>query len=194
MKKVLAILLAAIMLLPVMSFASADEPALSGTLTIWAWGADAEAEQREAIIQAFIKAHPELKVEYSIIPTADSVWDQKAAAALTSGSAPDVMQMSPDYFGMNTKYYMDLRPFVERDGINLDEVLVPGMIDGYYDTDGKLEGLAEQVEALQKSDAYLFDTNTGTQRGGIVGNPDVGNATSANDAVNQAIRALSGRS
>ena len=63
MKKVLAILLAAIMLLSVMSFASADEPALSGTLTIWAWGADAEAEQREAIIQAFIKAHPELKVE-----------------------------------------------------------------------------------------------------------------------------------
>lgn len=46
MKKVLAILLAAIMLLSVMSFASADEPALSGTLTIWAWGADAEAEQR----------------------------------------------------------------------------------------------------------------------------------------------------
>ena len=58
MKKVLAILLAAIMLLSVMSFASADEPALSGTLTIWAWGADAEAEQREAIIQAIIKAHP----------------------------------------------------------------------------------------------------------------------------------------
>jgi ABC-type sugar transport system, periplasmic component len=41
---------------------------------------------------------------------------------------------------MNTKYYMDLRPFVERDGINLEEVLLPGMIDGYYDADGKLEG------------------------------------------------------
>ena len=34
MKKVLAILLAAIMLLSVMSFASADEPALSGTLKL----------------------------------------------------------------------------------------------------------------------------------------------------------------
>ena len=140
MKKVLSLVLAAVMLLSLVSFAHADEPALSGKLTIWAWGADAEAEQRDAIIQAFIKAHPELEVEYSIIPTADSVWDQKAAAALTSGSAPDVIQMSPDYFGMNTKYYQDLRPYVERDGINLDEVLVPGMIDGYYDTDGKLEG------------------------------------------------------
>ena len=42
--------------------------------------------------------------------------------------------------GMNTDYYMDLNPYVEKDGVNLDDVLVPGIIDGYYDTDGKLEG------------------------------------------------------
>ena len=41
---------------------------------------------------------------------------------------------------MNTQYYMDLNPLVERDGVKLDEVLLPGMIDGYYDADGKLEG------------------------------------------------------
>ena len=83
MKKVLAVLMALALVLTMCSFAAA-ESGLSGKLTIWAWGADAEAEQREAIIQAFIKNHPELEVEYSIIPTADSVWDQKAAAALTS--------------------------------------------------------------------------------------------------------------
>ncbi|NLC33060.1 MAG: sugar ABC transporter substrate-binding protein [Clostridiales bacterium] len=138
-KKFLSMLLATVMLMSLVTIVTAEE-ALSGKLTIWAWGADAEAEQREAIIQAFIKAHPELEVEYSIIPTADSVWDQKATAALTSGSGPDLIQMSPDYFGMNTKYYLDLRPYVERDGIDLDAVLVPGMINGYYDTDGKLEG------------------------------------------------------
>ena len=77
---------------------------------------------------------------------------------------------------------------------NVDVIWPLLNLDKITENDGKLEGLAEQVEALQKSDAYLFDTNTGTQRGGIVGNPDVGNATSANDAVNQAIRALSGRS
>ena len=141
MKKFFALLLAVAMLMSLAAVATAEEEGgLSGKLTIWAWGADAEAEQREAIIQAFIAAHPELEVEYSIIPTADSVWDQKAAAALTSGSAPDVIQMSPDYFGMNTKYYQDLRPYVEADGIDLDAVLVPGMIDGYYDTDGKQQG------------------------------------------------------
>lgn len=119
---------------------SVDGSKLSGKLTIWAWGAGAEAIAREEAIEIFIADHPELEVEYSIIPTADSVWDQKASAALATGGAPDVIQMSPDYFGMNTEYYMDLNAYVEADGVNLDEVLVDGMLSGYYDTDGKLEG------------------------------------------------------
>ena len=76
---------------------------------------------------------------------------------------------------------------------NVDVIWPLLNLDKITENDGKLEGLSEQVEALQKSDAYLFDINTGTQRGGVVGSPDVSNSTSANDAVNQAIRALSGR-
>lgn len=61
------------------------------------------------------------------------------------------------------------------------------------DDDGNLNGLAEQVEALKSSYGYLFDSNPGNNRGGFAGTPDVGNgAGSPNDAVNQAIRALSG--
>ena len=117
-----------------------DGSKLSGNLEIWAWGADLEAQARKEAIEIFISDHPELKITYSIIPTADSAWDQKASAALAAGNAADVMQMSPDYFGMNTRYYLDLRPYVEADGVDLDTVLTPGMLDGYYDTDGKLEG------------------------------------------------------
>ena len=113
---------------------------LSGNLVIWAWGADQEAKAREKAIEIFIAGHPELHVTYSIIPTANSAWDQKASAALAAGTGPDVIQMSPDYFGMNTKYYRDLRPYVKADGVDLNTVLVKGMLDGYYDTDGKLEG------------------------------------------------------
>lgn len=122
------------------SEAAAPSADLSGDLDIWAWGADDEAKSREGALEIFVAEHPELNVTYTIIPTADSVWDQKAAAALSSGSAGDVMQMSPDYYGMNTEYYIDLNPYVEAEGVNLDDVLVPGIIDGYYDTDGKLEG------------------------------------------------------
>ena len=61
------------------------------------------------------------------------------------------------------------------------------------DEEGKLNGLDEQLDALEKSDSYLFDSNTGNQRGGVAGSPDVGSSTSVNDSVNQAIRSLSGR-
>lgn len=126
--------------------ASAAE--LSGDLDIWAWGADDEAKSRENALEIFKEEHPELNLTYTIIPTADSVWDQKAAAALSSGSAGDVMQMSPDYYGMNTEFYIDLNPYVEKEGVNLDEVLTPGIIDGYYDADGKLEGFPNHTNCF----------------------------------------------
>lgn len=76
---------------------------------------------------------------------------------------------------------------------NVDVVWPQLKLDSITEKDGALEGLNEQIEALQKTDPYLFDTNTGEQRGGVAGSPDVGNGSSANDAVNQAIRSLSGR-
>lgn len=141
-KRLMALLLATSMVASIGASmtAAAEESTLSGKLDIWAWGADDEAKAREGALEIFVAEHPELDITYTIIPTADQVWDQKASAALASGSAGDVMQMSPDYFGMNTKYYIDLNPYVEADGVNLDDVLVPGLIDGYYDPDGKLEG------------------------------------------------------
>jgi multiple sugar transport system substrate-binding protein len=114
---------------------------VSGKLTIWSWGAGAEKEAREKAVEAFAKAHPELEIEHAVIPTADSVWDQKQAAAYAAGTAADVMQMSPDYYGLLTEYYEDLNSYVERDGINLDEVVTTGMLDGYYRPNGKLEAL-----------------------------------------------------
>ena len=59
--------------------------------------------------------------------------------------------------------------------------------------DGKLEGLAEQVEALKQSDAYLFDTNTGTQRGGVPASQDIGGTQGVNADMNAAIRSMASR-
>jgi multiple sugar transport system substrate-binding protein len=47
--------------------------------------------------------------------------------------------MSPDYYGLLTDYYEDLRPYVERDGIDLNEVITEVMLDDYYRHDGNLE-------------------------------------------------------
>ena len=58
------------------------------------------------MVEAFQKAHPEIEVEHSVIPTADHVWDQKMTAALSAGTGPDVIQMSPDYYGLYTEYFL----------------------------------------------------------------------------------------
>lgn len=60
------------------------------------------------------------------------------------------------------------------------------------DEEGKLNGLAEQLDALNKSDAYLFDVNPGNERGGFAAKADIGEKSTVNDAVNDAIRSLSG--
>jgi multiple sugar transport system substrate-binding protein len=113
----------------------------AATLTIWSWGADLEKTQREEAVKIFQKAHPELKIEHVVLPTADSVWDQKSAAAYAAGNAGDVMQMSPDYYGLMTKNFEDLNPYVKRDGINLDAVITDGMMKDYYRPNGKLEAM-----------------------------------------------------
>lgn len=74
------------------------------------------------------------------------------------------------------------------------DIIMPLLkVEDITEEDGKLNGLNEQVEALKESYGYLFETNPGTQRGGIAASPEIGNTTSANDAVNKAIRSLSGR-
>lgn len=110
-------------------------------LVIWSWGADEEKKSRENMIEVFKKAHPEIEVEHSVIPTADHVWDQKMTAALSAGTGPDVIQMSPDYYGLYTEYYEDLNPYVEKEGVDLKSVISDGMVDPYYRPDGKLEAM-----------------------------------------------------
>ena len=62
--------------------------------------------------------------------------------------------------------------------------------DAITEKDGKFEGLDEQIEALQKSDDYLFETDSGNQRGGFsAGKQDLTDANRTNnDIINNAIR------
>ena len=157
LKRLLAVVLVGTMAASMASGAavSAEE---KQKLVIWSWGADEEKKAREDAVAIFQENHPEIEVEHSVIPTADHAWDQKAAAALAAGTGPDVMQMSPDYYGLYSDYYEDLQPYLEKEGVNADDVFTEGMLAPYYRPDGKLEGmpLLENVFVL----AYnkdLFD-------------------------------------
>lgn len=131
-----------IILAPVFTSAETNtEEVPEGRLNIWSWGAGREKEARERSVEIFQEKYPQITVDHVVYPTADSVWDQKQSAAYAAGTAGDVMQMSPDYFGLLTAYYEDLMPYAERDGLDFDEIMTPGIMDGYILPNGKLEAL-----------------------------------------------------
>jgi multiple sugar transport system substrate-binding protein len=142
MKKLTSVLVFLLLSAMLVFAGGGDEESSSGeTLTVWSWGADLEKTVREEMVKIFQKAHPEIKVEHIVMPTADNVWDQKAIAAYAAGNAGDIMQMSPDHYGLFERYHEDLNPFVAKDGIDLNAEVTDGMMDGYYRTNGKLEAL-----------------------------------------------------
>lgn len=81
--------------------------------------------------------------------------------------------------GMHAKNVDVLLPL-----LNLDQITVKD--------DNTLEGFDEQLKPIQEKDGWLFDTNAGTTRAGVGASPDVGDGSSPQSAVNQAIRQLAG--
>lgn len=92
-------------------------------------------------------------------------------------------QIKDELRGMKARNVDVIMPLLQRDKITVK--------------DGKLEGLSDQVEALKKSDAYLFDTENRGGRGGFSGHQDTGDDGSGgenpNAAMNHALRAMAGR-
>lgn len=105
----------------------------SGEITFCWWGGDSRHEATEKAVEAFMKKYPEIKVttEYG----AWSGWEQKQSLALSSGTAPDLMQINwnwIDNYGKNGTTFLDLNQF--SDIIDLtqfpEEVLEQCTVDG----------------------------------------------------------------
>ena len=87
MKKLLALVLAALMLLGMMSFASAEDV----ELTLWSLAVESDASYQTYIdgIAAFEAAHPGVKVNHE--PTQNEQYKTKIKAAMSAGTdLPDV--------------------------------------------------------------------------------------------------------
>ena len=46
--------------------------------------------------------------------------------------------MSPDYYGLYSDYFEDLQPYLEKEGVNADDVFTEGMLAPDHRPDGKL--------------------------------------------------------
>lgn len=112
---------------------------ISGEITVFGWGGGEELQTRKEATEVFRKLYPKVKVKEIWLP-ANEV-DTKLDAALAAGNAGDVIMMSPDWRGLRSKWFEDLNPYVERDGLDLASLLTPGVDEGYVQPDGKREGM-----------------------------------------------------
>ena len=92
MRKLFAILLTLCMVLSIVSFASADEEV---TITFAFWDNNQEPGMT-AIAEAYMAAHPNVKVEVQVTPWGE-YWTKLEASAL-GGSMPDVFWMHSNQF------------------------------------------------------------------------------------------------
>lgn len=151
---------------------------------------DEQLEKVKALQQTVAERDAAIKQEQAKNGTVDAL--QSKVDQLTK----DLAERDATIQSKNLEYRIkdELRGMKVR---NADVVLPLLQRDKITEKDGKLEGLSEQVEALKKSDAYLFDTENRGNRGGFGGHQDTGDDGSGgenpNAAMNHALRAMAGR-
>jgi multiple sugar transport system substrate-binding protein len=91
MKKLLAILLAAVMLLSVAAFAEGQTEITLWTYPIGSWG---NAEVVDGIVANFNKVHPEITVKVEYLDYTNG--DKQVAAAIEAGTMPDIIMEGPE--------------------------------------------------------------------------------------------------
>ena len=131
MKKILCLAMALMMVLGMVSFASADDTI---TLRFSWWGGDARHEATLAVIEQFEALHPNIHIEAEY-GSSDGYHD-KLSTQLAGGTAPDIIQIDPEtlptYVAANKGYFADLEALgfqVDK----FDEAFLRQRINGYYD-------------------------------------------------------------
>ena len=127
--------------------AGAAEPAAEQVTLTWAfWGSPEEAVSHKQVADAFMKVHPEIKIE-----TWNEPWDNyftKIQALWASGDSkavPDIAFLwpAPKYAAEGVLENLD--PYIEKTGYNLDDYW-PGLLESAK-YDGSVYGLPRDIEA-----------------------------------------------
>jgi multiple sugar transport system substrate-binding protein len=117
-------------------------------ITIFGLATSEELAVREQTIELINRrlASQNIEVEASWIPPSD--YDLKLDAALNAGNAGDIILMSPDWYGLRSKWFEDLDPYYKRDNINLSAVYLPGVFDNYVLANGMVEAVPHSGNSM----------------------------------------------
>ncbi|MDD3334843.1 MAG: sugar ABC transporter substrate-binding protein [Eubacteriales bacterium] len=131
-KRLMAILIAAILMISICTLSLAEEKI---ELTYCYWGAAAEAQVREEVVQMFNASQDKIVVKPIFIE--GGTYLAKLQAYFAAGEAPDIIQSSGDFGDTYISKGMieDLTPYIERDALTdaWDSILLDA-----YTYDGKV--------------------------------------------------------
>ena len=125
MKKLVALLLATLMMASMFSFASADEPIV---ITFWhhagSGGIYNAVSAAVANFNATVGAEKGIVVEEIYIGSYSDLF-AKTQLAVQAGEAPDVAVVSNAYvpFALSDGFLVDMAPYAARDGVDLNNIL-----------------------------------------------------------------------
>ena len=98
---------------------------------------------QQALAQAFTQLHPDVSIEFLRVPGSSDA-RTKLTTLIAGGSPPDIVLPAGLYgvsLFVDQNIWLDLRPFLDRDGLSLDQFLpetaAAARVTNYYGPDGK---------------------------------------------------------
>ena len=108
-------------------------------ITVFTWGFPAEKIAREKQAEIFNQKFPNIHVDLQVSPD----YDRKLDAMLAANAGPDVMETSDDWYHLRATngQLVDLRPYIQKDGLDLNKIFYPRAVTGYTLPDGMVEAM-----------------------------------------------------
>ena len=129
-----------------------DPEEVEGEITFTAWGSDAELECDQAVLDAFAKKYPNVKVHFEPI---NDDYLTKVETMMLAGEAPDVIYGHPKYFQKwaSQDLLLDLTPYFENNKDFFNEDVYATNIYDAFTYDGKY------VSTVNGADTFLLFYN-----------------------------------
>lgn len=128
MKKLVSLFLALVLITGLCLPAAMAE---TTTVKVFAWGNGAEMDSHKLKVALFnesaLSKELGITAEIEVVPGGE--YNTKLNAMLSASTAPDIIMESADFNGFyyRTGNFADLSAYVERDGLMLEDILVPGL-------------------------------------------------------------------
>lgn len=120
-----------------------------GKIKVFGWGSGDQMNAYKNVVAMFNKANKGgVQATLEVVPSSD--YTTKLNAMIAAGNAPDVLMQSGDFGGFYYRNgnFENLTSYLERDGINIEEILLPGIDAGTVWDDNYREAIPFSANSM----------------------------------------------